>query len=133
MERRHTIQKDMVLEAVQNLHSHATADEVYDYIRASHPTIGKGTVYRNLKVLSQEGSIRRIEIPNAPDRFDHRLDKHYHARCLRCHRTFDVDTAPLPDLMQQIRDFGGFDYQGVQVMFYGICPDCQASAKEDEE
>lgn len=48
MQRRNTIQKELVLKAVQDLRSHVTAEEVYEFIRKNHPGIGKGTVYRNL-------------------------------------------------------------------------------------
>ena len=33
MEKRNTIQKELVLNAVTKMHRHVTADEVYDYIR----------------------------------------------------------------------------------------------------
>ena len=46
--KRNTIQRTLVLEAVNHLRSHATAEEVYDAIVQQHPHISKGTVYRNL-------------------------------------------------------------------------------------
>ena len=61
--RRNTIQRAIVLEAVNNLHCHATADELYKEIIKKHPTISKATVYRNLNLLSEMGEIRRLEIP----------------------------------------------------------------------
>ena len=73
MERRHTIQKDLVLKAVQDMRRHVTADEVYEYVKAGHTSIGKGTVYRNLAILAGEGAIRRVEVPDGPDRFDFTL------------------------------------------------------------
>ena len=54
MERRNTIQKDLVLKTVQGLKRHLTAEEVYEFIKKDHPTIGKGTVYRNLGILAEE-------------------------------------------------------------------------------
>lgn len=125
MERRHTIQKDMVLDAVQSLRNHATAEEVYEYVKSGHPSIGKGTVYRNLHVLAEEGLIRRIQIPNGSDRFDHNLDEHYHARCIKCQRIFDVDMDSMPDLIAKIRNNNGFQYLGYHILFYGVCSDCQ--------
>ena len=53
MARRNTIQRSLVLEAVNRLHCHATADEVYEEIIKEHPTISKATVYRNLNLLSE--------------------------------------------------------------------------------
>ena len=69
---RNTIQCSMVLEAVNKLKCHATAVEVYDEVVRVCPHISRATVYRNLNRLSQIGKIRKIEIPGAADRFDHR-------------------------------------------------------------
>ena len=47
--RRNTIQKDLVRNAVYEMKRHVTANEVYEFIKEEYPTIGKGTVYRNLE------------------------------------------------------------------------------------
>ena len=126
MERRNTIQREMVLEAVKSLKNHATADKIYAYIVKRHPTIGKGTVYRNLNILAEDGEVQRIEIPNGPDRFDHTLAEHYHVICERCNNVYDVDMNVLPDLREQIVDNHGMEFLGYEVLFRGICADCQA-------
>ena len=50
----------MVLSAVNELHSHVTADQIYHYIKAKYPSIGRGTVYRNLGILVEEGKVRKV-------------------------------------------------------------------------
>ena len=49
--RRNTIQKDLVRNTVYEMKRHVTANEVYEFIKEAYPTIGKGTVYRNLDIL----------------------------------------------------------------------------------
>ena len=44
MEKRNTIQKQLVLEAVAQLHNHPTAEQVYAQVVKAHPTISKATV-----------------------------------------------------------------------------------------
>ena len=61
--RRNTIQKDLVRNAVYEMRRHVTANEVYEFIKKAHPTIGKGTVYRNLDILVEEGALRKVEVP----------------------------------------------------------------------
>ena len=56
--KRNTIQRALVFEAVNQLKCHATADEIYQMVAAEHPNISKGTVYRNLHQLSENGEIR---------------------------------------------------------------------------
>jgi len=60
--RRNTIQKDLVRNAVYEMKRHVTANEVYEFIKEEYPTIGKGTVYRNLDILVEEGALRKVEV-----------------------------------------------------------------------
>lgn len=125
MIKRNTIQRALVFEAVNKLKCHATADEIYNVIVNEHPNISRGTVYRNLKQLSESGEIRKMEIPGSADRFDHRCHDHYHARCLKCGQVFDVEMEYIKDLEKKIKDTHGFEFSGHDIMFKGICPECR--------
>ena len=125
MIRRNTIQCALVLEAVNKLKCHATADEIYQEIKKDHPHISRGTVYRNLQRLCEIGEIRKREIPGEADRFDHLCHDHYHARCVKCGRVFDVDMEYMAGLEKTIRDTHGFVFTGHDIVFQGICADCQ--------
>ncbi len=125
MIRRNTIQCALVLEAVNKFRCHATADEIYDELVKEHPSISRATVYRNLQRLCESGEIHRIEIPGGADRFDHLCHEHYHVRCTRCGRVSDVDMDYIADLERSIRDTHGFVLKGHDIVFKGICPECQ--------
>ncbi len=125
MIRRNTIQRSLVLEAVNKLHCHATADEIYHEINKKHPTISRATVYRNLNLLSEMGEIRRLEIPGSADRFDHISQNHCHVTCEACGRVFDVDMEFVSGLERGIRDAHGFDFTGYDIIFHGVCPECK--------
>lgn len=123
--RRNTIQCSLVLETVNKLQSHATADEIYDAIAQEHPHISRGTVYRNLNRLAEMGKIRKLEIPGRAERFDHLCHEHYHVRCEKCGRVFDVDMDCVAGLEKQIKADHGFQFTGYDIFFKGICPDCR--------
>jgi len=125
MERRNTIQKELVLNAVMQMHRHVTAEEVYNYIKNEHPTIGKGTVYRNLGILVDEGKVRKVEIPGGADCFDFMLKKHYHVKCIKCGCVFDVDMDEIKELESFIHDKQGFEFLDYDILFKGICRECQ--------
>lgn len=129
MNTRNTIQRDMVLKTVRDMKSHVTADQVYNFIHEHHPSIGKGTVYRNLNILAHHGDIKKIEIPNGPDRFDHTTKPHYHVRCVECGEVMDVDMEFLADLQEHIRNPHGIVFLGHDILFQGICPACQEKDK----
>lgn len=123
--KRNTIQCSLVFEAVNKLQCHATADEIYDAIVKEYPTISRGTVYRNLNRLSKMGKIHKMEIPGGADRFDHQCREHYHARCVKCGRVFDVDMEYIEGLEKNIKDAHGFEISGHDIIFKGTCPDCK--------
>lgn len=131
MIKRNTIQRSLVLEAVNKLHCHATAEEIYKYIIREHPNVSRATVYRNLNRLSQRGDIRKIEIPGGADCFDHRCHDHYHVQCEKCGRVFDVDMDYITGLEQHIRDSHGFAFTGYDILFRGICPECREGENPD--
>lgn len=122
---RKTIQRSLVLAAVNRLQNHATADEIYEDIAKEHPTVSWGTVYRNLKQLSDAVEIRKLEVPGGADRYDHLCHNHYHTRYLKCGRVFDVDMDYIDNLAAAIRDTHGFEISGHDIMFKGVCPDCR--------
>ena len=127
MERRNTIQKALILRAVCDLKRHLTADEVYEFVKRDHPSIGKGTVYRNLTILTEEGAIRKVEVPDGSDRFDFTLKNHYHVRCVKCGEVFDVDMDEIPDLQKKIHDTHGMEFLTYDIFFKGICPEMQGT------
>lgn len=124
MNKRNTIQRSLVLETVQELQCHATADEIYDTIVKKHPNVSRGTVYRNLNLLSDIGEIRKMEMPSGADRFDHQCHKHYHARCIKCGRVFDVEMEVIADLEKNIKNTHGFEFIEHDLIFKGICLEC---------
>lgn len=127
MIRRNTIQCALVLEAVNKLKCHATADQIYDEVIKEHPNISRGTVYRNLQRLCEMGEIQKREMPGGADRFDHICDNHYHARCIKCGRVFDVDMEYIADMERSIRDTHGFVFTGHDIVFKGICSECKSN------
>lgn len=126
MNKRSTIQRSLVLEAVRELQCHATADEVYCAIVKKHPGISRGTVYRNLNLLSHIGEIRKMEMPSGADRYDHLYNGHYHARCVKCGQVCDVEMEFIPDLEKDVKDSRGFEFTGHDIIFSGICPECHS-------
>ena len=70
MKNRNTLQRRLVLETVRRMHNHPTADEIFREIAAENTLISKATVYRNLKILSEQGEILHIPIPDGADCFD---------------------------------------------------------------
>ena len=122
---RYSKQREMVMQTVQNLCDHPTAEEIYDAAARECPGLSLGTVYRNLNILAEEGEIRKIEVPGEADRFDFTIAAHYHVKCMTCKRISDVDMAAIPQLPDTIKDSRGGQFTLCDVAFTGICPECR--------
>lgn len=129
---RNTIQRMMILDIIRNIHIHPTADEIYRLVAAVYPRISKGTVYRNLNLLAEQGELLRLELPNVPDRFDAHTAPHYHFRCRHCGRLFDVDMPYIPHLESLPNEMPGFQFEGHELIFTGVCPACSQIQKDEK-
>ena len=129
MQTRNTIQRQIVLQAVNQLHNHPTADAIYAFIAAQHPTISKATVYRNLRQLEACGRLRRVAVPDGSDRYDGRLDPHEHMICETCGRAVDLCLGLEPGLLDQIRQKTGAAVSGCRLVIWGQCEACRRADK----
>jgi len=105
---------------------HSTADTVLRAAREEQSSISVQTVYDVLAACTQAGLVRRIEPANSPALFETRTDdNHHHLVCRECSRVTDVDctTGHAPCLTPL--DSAGFAVDEAEVVFWGLCPDCQ--------
>lgn len=124
-------QRELILNTVAQTPVHPTADTVYHAIRGQLPNISLGTVYRNLKLLSELGVLRRIPVPSSSDRFDARISPHDHMICEHCGQVFDVELEALTGLAQIVKDKTGFAVSSHSLMIQGICKDCQIKIQKE--
>ncbi|MDR1687677.1 MAG: transcriptional repressor [Clostridiales bacterium] len=121
--KRNTIQRTLILNAVKELNNHATAEQVYEHIVKTHPTISKATVYRNLSQMADAGELLNIGSLNGSVRYDHNCHKHYHFVCGKCEKVFDADIY-FNDLNDRVTCLGGFNITGHSLIFTGTCKEC---------
>ena len=120
---RMTRQRKVILEVLQGLSSHPTADEIYGLVREKLPRISLGTIYRNLDLLAGSGRILCLDRVGAQKRFDGDTRRHHHVRCRICGKIGDV-FSPVPDPPLPEAPVPGFSLQRADVIFIGLCREC---------
>jgi len=130
MNTRNTIQKQLILDAVAALNIHATAEEVYEYIAQSNPSISKATVYRNLSQMTGQGVLLHAGNFFGAAHYDHNTHSHYHGVCVKCKKVFDVDgdLGDLSDILSKVTQPDAFEITGYHISFSGVCSACKLSA-----
>jgi Fe2+ or Zn2+ uptake regulation protein len=127
---RNTRQREAILRILRSTRSHPTADSIYEEAKKEIPHISKGTVYRNLKVLQENGQVTELNLDGTESRFEAKQENHYHFRCERCGRVFDVDEPVDRELDRKVAKRTGFKISCHQLEFRGQCHDCQHEQEE---
>jgi Fe2+ or Zn2+ uptake regulation protein len=126
---RMTRQRKIILEELQKVNTHPSADEVYEMVRLRLPRISLGTVYRNLEILSELGEIQKLQLSGDLKRFDWNTNKHYHIRCVQCNRVDDAPIAPLNQIEDDLYESTVFEIIGHNLEFVGLCPECSKKVR----
>ena len=122
---RRTKQRQVILEELRKVTCHPTADELYNMARRRLPHISMGTVYRNLELLVQQGTIQSLDIAGTQKRFDGNAVNHYHLRCLKCGRVEDAHTRRSIPIHDVVKEVIGFEIIGHRLELVGLCPKCR--------
>lgn len=122
---RRTRQKEAILRVLKGNNNHPTASWIYEQVRQEIPHISLGTVYRDLKSLKQEGKIAELDFAGSLSRFDGNTENHYHFRCQKCGRIFDIPEPVDKEIDDRVAQKTGFEVLCHRLEFYGLCPDCQ--------
>jgi len=123
IKRRNTQQRNIIYDIVASTNTHPTADWVYEQAKKQIPNISLGTVYRNLKVLVEEGKILEIN-DGKVSRFDANISPHHHFKCEKCGSLYDIVERELLHINKDIAQKKGYTVNNSFVVLYGICPKC---------
>ena len=123
--RRMTMQRRLVLEALERTRHHTTAEEISKRIRAKHPQVDPSTVYRNLEALEELGLVTHTHLNDRVIRW-HRADieRHGHLVCRSCGSEQEVPMATLAGLGNRLRRDHGFEPDLAHSAIVGICRGC---------
>ena len=124
--RKHSRKRDAILRCVRSTDCHPTADWVFSRLKPEIPDLSLGTVYRNLAMFKEEGTILSLGVVHGLERFDRRVDPHSHLICRCCSRVVDVEDMALPEsICQEAAEKTGGAVTGWNLQFVGLCDKCK--------
>jgi len=122
-----TPQRLAVLEAVEVLNNHPTAEEVTQFIHKNHPYIASGTVYKTLETLVEKDIIKRVKTDRDIMRYDSVTIWHHHLYCAYSERIEDYYDDELNHLLEDYfnrKKIEGFDIEEIKLQIIGKFPEC---------
>ncbi len=115
--------RDAILALLRRVRCHPSAEWVYNELRRTYPGLSLGTVYRNLRRLTESGLIRSVGVVDGQERFDGNLSAHGHFVCQGCGAVLDVELSE--DGLDALAGGGSHGrVTGVEVRLTGLCRDC---------
>jgi Fe2+ or Zn2+ uptake regulation protein len=123
-----TSQRRIILEALDCLGCHPTAEEIFAVVNQRDPGVNLSTIYRTLRWLEQQGlvSARRFDEGRRQERFDAVLPaEHHHFQCTVCKNVIEFDHPSILGIKAQFARSSGCQVESASVMLYGICPQCR--------
>lgn len=95
-----TPQRVAVLEALNNLKDHPTADRIKEYVVKNNPHIAVGTIYKTLETFVEKGLVKKVKTDEDVMRYDAILDKHHHLYCEDTERIEDFFDEQLNEMLE---------------------------------
>ena len=90
-----TPQRVAIYDAIVKLNNHPTAENVIEYIKANHPNISVGTVYKVLDSLVENNLLKKVKTEKDIMRYDAVLSNHHHLYCAETYRIEDYEDEKL--------------------------------------
>jgi Fur family peroxide stress response transcriptional regulator len=96
-----TPQRVAVLEALNKLKNHPTADNIKEYVVKNHPNIAVGTIYKTLESFVEKGLVIKVKTEKDVMRYDSILEKHHHLYCEDTENILDFFDDELDTLLEK--------------------------------
>lgn len=106
--------------------AHPTAAMIYEALKPEMPSLSLMTVYNTLNALADLGAIHAIgQAGDDTVHYDTDTEPHVNLVCVNCHKIIDLPSYNLRALRREIDAKTDFQLISEQVVFYGLCEDCQ--------
>jgi Fur family ferric uptake transcriptional regulator len=110
---------------------HLPVSDIVSGTRHRLGDVSTQAVYDCLDALGRAGLVRRVETAGSPARYEARVgDNHHHLVCRACGDTVDVDCAVAGAPCLEPSQSHGFVIDEAEVVFWGLCPDCNQTARQ---
>ena len=118
--------RNAILSYLRSTDVHPSADMVYAHLKPEIPDLSLGTVYRNLSMFRQQGTVVSVGTVNGVERFDGNTVPHVHFICTGCSAVMDMPQMQVPQQMalSAAAELGGI-VETCQLPFTGLWRECK--------
>ena len=118
-----SVQRIAIMNYLKEHKTHPTADEIFNALSSSIPTLSKTTVYNTLKLFTEQGAALCINIEEKNARFDGDVSHHAHFICLGCGCIYDIFTEQLE--LVAVKNIDELTITETHLYYNGYCKKCK--------
>ncbi|MBE6946186.1 MAG: transcriptional repressor [Ruminococcaceae bacterium] len=123
--KKHSKKRDAILECLRSTTCHPSAEWVFTQLKPQIPDLSLATVYRNLALFLEDGTISSVGVVSGLERFDAATEPHVHFICTGCGKILDLHQLAVPvDLEAQVSQVTGGCVNCSVLSFHGRCREC---------
>lgn len=125
-----TPQRRLIVDAIHDVDTHLTAEEIIAHVQARMPEVHKSTIYRTLELLENYGCVFKSEL-GEHSVYHHVEERHHHHHlvCSNCGKTIECDENFFTNLEKSLADKYGFGVDFKHLVMSGLCEKCKNKNK----
>ncbi len=121
-----TQQRYFIADTFFKTSTHISLEELLKKVRRKTPRIGYATVYRTMKLLTDEGLAIERQFGDGQTRFENVPEDghHDHIICIKCSKIAEFHNEKIEELQEETAKKLGFKVLRHKLELYGYCSDC---------
>lgn len=121
-----TAPRRLILQTFLAGEGHRSVEDIHRQVRGRDPRVGYTTVYRTMKLLSDSGLAREIDLSDGMTRYEHLYNHahHDHMICTACGRSVEFFNPEIEKVQDEASAELGFRVVDHRLQIYGTCCDC---------
>ncbi len=129
-----TKQREVILDCFLKSEKHLSTEDLYQIVRKKDSSVGQATVFRTLKLLSEAGIAREIDLGDKRMKFEHKYKhKHHdHLCCLDCGTVIEFENKNIEKLQEAVCRENKFSLFTHSLRILGLCNKCKSKTRRNE-
>ena len=107
---RFTEQRKSIWDEITSSDDHREAEDIFLSLRKKNINVSRATVYRTIDVLVKNNLVRKLDIGDAPSKYENKIDSHHHDHmiCLETGNIIEFYNEELENLQDEIAKKHGY-------------------------
>jgi Fur family ferric uptake transcriptional regulator len=117
----------LILKTFVRNEGHRSVEDILRNVRRTDSRVSHTTVYRTMKLLTEAGLAREVDLGDGMTRYEHLYNHthHDHMICTACGASIEFLNAEIEQVQDEASEKLGFHVLDHRLQIYGLCTTCR--------